>query len=222
MSVQPYRPRNHELEGWVLAPSEPTALVVFLHGFGANGADLMGLGELLAPQLPSVGFIAPDAPGRLPFGANSRFWFPLNPDLKTEDLDRGVQQARPLVSSYLEAVLHDFGLPPEKLILVGFSQGCMMALEVAPRLDVTLGHVMGLSGALAGADRLADEVKAKPPVYLGHGREDPVVPFGALDRASTALQAQGFDVEAEAYDGVGHNIPNQALQKLFTLAQDLT
>lgn len=221
-SPRAYTPANHDLEGLVLSPASPKALVMFLHGFGANGADLMGIGQAIAPHLPEVGFVAPDAPGRLPFGANSRFWFPLDPDLKAEDLDRGVQQARPLVADYINAVLHDFDLPAEKLLLVGFSQGCMMALEVAPRLQTPIGQVMGLSGALAGANRLAAEVISRPPVFLGHGTADPVVPFGAMERAQTALESADFAVTTAAYEGVAHGIPHEAIQSLFAFAQGLS
>ena len=220
-SPRAYTPINHDLEGLALSPAQPKALVLFLHGFGANGADLMGIGQALAPHLPEIGFVAPDAPGRLPFGPNSRFWFPLTPDLKPEDLDRGVQQARPLVADYIKAVLHDFDMPADKLLLVGFSQGCMIALETAPRLDTPVGQVMGLSGALAGEERLANEAISRPPIFLGHGTADPVVPFAAMDRAKNALESADFDVTSAAYEGVGHGIPNEAIQTLATFAQGL-
>ena len=181
----------------------------------------MGLGQVLAPQLPEVGFVSPDAPGRLAFGNNSRFWFPLTPDLKPEELDQGVQKARPLVADYVKAVLDDFNLPPEQLLLLGFSQGCMVALEVAPRLAAPVGQVMGLSGGLAGADRLADEVVSRPPIFLGHGTADPVVPFAALGQAERTLRKADFAVTSEAYQGLGHSIGNEAIERLASFAQAL-
>lgn len=221
MKSRPYSPRNHSLEGLALTPSCPEALVLLLHGYGANGADLMTLGEVVNARLPSVGFIAPDGPGRLPFGANSRYWFELDARLQMADLDRGVQGARPLLIDYIDALLNDFKLPAEKMLLLGFSQGGMMALEIAPRLERPLGHVMSLSSLLVGAERLPGELKSRPPIFLGHGTTDPVVPFSALSQGERVLKAHGFTVAAQAYQGVGHGIPSQAIETLANLAQTL-
>lgn len=222
MQPRAYTPTHDSLSGLVLSPTRPEALVLFLHGYGANGADLMGIGQALAPHLPSVGFIAPDAPGQLPFGYNARAWFDLDADLRAEDLDKGAQGVRPLVARYISAVLHDFDLPTSKLMLVGFSQGGMMALEVAPRLEHDLGHVISLSGRLVGADRLANELTARPPIFLGHGTADQVVPFSSLEFSSQALRGAGLSVETAAYDGIGHGIPPQAIETIRDLALALT
>lgn len=217
-----FTPHGSSLSGLVLSPTNPKSLVLFLHGYGANGADLLGIGQQLSPHMPSVGFVAPDAPQKLAFGHNSRAWFELGASLAPEDIDYGVQEARPVLVEYVNALLHTFDLPAKKLLICGFSQGCMLALEVAPRLPEPVGQVIGLSGALAGADRLAGEIVSCPPIFLGHGMEDNVVPFAAQEAAVTALKAHNFLVESKSYEGVGHGIPSAALQTLYTKTIDLT
>lgn len=221
MPARAYRPPKTDLNGLYLGPDAPRALTLFLHGYGANGADLLGLGQMLAPQLTSMGFVAPDAPQRLPFGPNAFSWFDLDPELRMEQLDQGVQQVRSLVMGYIESLLQDFDVPAQRLLLCGFSQGCMVALEVAPRLAEPLGHVVGLSGALVGVPRLQREVLSRPPIFLGHGRADPVVPFASLDRSALALREAGFTVETAGYEGIGHGISPEAIATLTQLARAL-
>ena len=220
MTSRAYTPTNHTLSGLYKGPAKPDRLAIFLHGYGANGADLMGIGEALAEHLPTTGFIAPDAPGELPGMASARQWFPLT-NLSPAELDVGVQGVRPLVSDYISAALHDFDLGYDRLVLMGFSQGCMMALEVAPRLPEAVGHVVGFSGALAGPERLESEVVSRPPIFLGHGDADQVVPFAAMGLAASTLEGTGFTVETAAYRGLGHGIDQQGMRTLFEMLKGL-
>ena len=215
MTARPFTPSGSSLSGLYAGPSQPDTLVLFLHGYGANAADLMGIGRQLASHLPKTGFLAPDAPKTLPFGAQARAWFDLDARLDPADLDRGVQAARPLVLDYLSAALRSFDLRAQNLLVCGFSQGCMMALEACPRFAQPVGQVMGLSGALAGPDRLTQEVVSRSPIFLGHGTADPVVPFAAQALAQAALTKAGFGVEVAAYAGVGHGIPPEAIRTLY-------
>ena len=188
----------------------PTALVVLLHGWGADGNDLIGLAPNLAALLPGAQFVSPHAPyscDENPFG---RQWFSLR-DRDPAILTRGAVRARTIIDRFLDDELERLGLSDDRLALVGFSQGAMMALYVALRRKRACAAVVGFSGALIGGDTLATELRAKPPVFLAHGDADPMVPFESLATAVAALGAAGLTVSWHAARGVGHGIDSESL-----------
>ena len=195
------------------AKGEARALVVFLHGYGADGADLLGLADVLGPHLPGVAFVAPDAPDRCSGGGFGFQWFPIPRfDGSTEAMAAaGVEASAADLNAFLDARLAEEGLTPDRLVLVGFSQGAMMSLHVAPRRAETVAGVVAISGRLLQPDALATEARVKPPVLIMHGDQDPVVPFGELARAGDALVAAGFPVYAHVMKGTGHGIAPDGL-----------
>ena len=187
-------------------------LVVFLHGFGSNGDDLISLAPYWAKLLPDAAFVSPNAPfpcEMTPFGFQ---WFSLESRDPQSKL-AGVKVAAPILDAYLDQQLKRFGLAEKDLALVGFSQGTMMSLHVAPRRAAAIAGVVGYSGALIGAQILAGETKSKPPVLLVHGMADQVVPFDAMAQASTGLKSVGIDVVTESRPGLPHSIDEIGLQK---------
>lgn len=192
---------------------QASSAVIFVHGYGANGADLLGLADPLAPHLPGTAFYAPDAPESCqgnPFGFQ---WFPIPwMDGSSEALARAGQlQAADDLNAFIDKVLADEGLAPEALALVGFSQGTMMALDVVPRRPAPLGAVVGFSGRLLQPEALAAEAVSKPPVLLIHGDADPMVPVQSLPEAYEALTEAGFETYAHVCKGLGHSIDNEGL-----------
>lgn len=189
------------------------SMVVFLHGYGADGADLLGLADPLAPHLPDTVFVAPDAPEPCrgnPYGFQ---WFPIpwldgSPQAEAE---AGMARSVALLDAFLDARLAEEGLTPAALALVGFSQGTMMALQVAPRRAEPVAGIVGFSGRLLAPERLAAEMRATPPVLLIHGDADEVVPFPALAEAAHGLAAAGFEVYTHVSRGVGHGIAPDGL-----------
>jgi phospholipase/carboxylesterase len=195
------------------AKGQATALVVFLHGYGADGADLLGLADVLAPHLPGVAFVAPDAPERCVGGGFGRQWFPIpwidgSPQAAA---DAGLQASTADLDAFLDARLADEGLTPDRLVLVGFSQGAMMSLHVAPRRPVEIAGVVAISGRLLRPEKLAEEAQVKPPVLLMHGDQDPVVPFADMAKAGDALVAAGFPTYGHVMQGAGHGIAPDGL-----------
>ena len=189
------------------------SIVVFVHGYGADGADLLGLGDALAPHLPDTVFLAPDAPQPCvgnPFGYQ---WFPIPwLDGSSEEAAReGMAQSVGLMDAFLDARLAEEGLGPEVLALVGFSQGAMMSLHVAPRRPAAVAGVVAISGRLLVPERLAAEAVVKPPVLLIHGDQDPVVPFADMGLAGEALVAAGFETYGHVMEGTGHGIAPDGL-----------
>lgn len=204
------------------AKGEATSVVVFLHGYGANGADLLGLADPLMPHMPGTAFVAPDAPescAGVPFGFQ---WFPIPwIDGSSEEASaEGMMRAVDDLNAYLDAVLEDEGLSAQEMILFGFSQGTMMSLHVAPRRTGEVAGVVGFSGRLLQPEALADEVVSKPPVLLVHGDQDDVVPPQSLPEAGEALNQAGFDVYAHIMKGTGHGIAPDGLSVALAFMQE--
>lgn len=194
-------------------PEAATSALVFLHGYGADGADLLGLADPLGPHLPGTAFYAPDAPEPCrnnPFG---RQWFPIPwLDGATQaDAAAGVLAATDDLNAFLDTVLTAEGLAPDGLAVVGFSQGTMMALHTLPRRAQAVAGIVGISGRLLVPERLGTEVRSRPPVLLMHGDQDQVVPYGDMDSAAQALRADGFTVSTHTMRGAGHGISPDGL-----------
>lgn len=187
-------------------------LVVLLHGYGADGNDLIGLAPLWQSVLPDAAFVSPHAPepcAMNPFGG--RQWFELSLRDPSEYW-RGVQAAAPHLNRFLDAELAKHNLDDRALALVGFSQGTMMALHVGLRRKVAPAALIGYSGLLAGPEHLKTEVTVSPPVLLVHGDQDDVIPVSALSAAETALKEAGLQVKTYVSSGVGHGIDQDGLE----------
>lgn len=189
------------------------SMVVFVHGYGADGADLLGLADPLAPHLPDTAFYAPDAPEPCAGNPMGRQWFPIPwLDGSSEEAARqGLLAAASDLNGFLDGLLAEEGLPPAALALVGFSQGAMMSLHIAPRRAVALAGVVAISGRLLQPEVLEEEAVVKPPVLLVHGDQDPVVPFQDMSLAGNALLAAGFETYGHVMQGTGHGIAPDGL-----------
>ena len=187
-------------------------LVVLVHGYGANGQDLISLGQHWRGILPDAAFISPDAPEPCPgnpFGG--RQWFPLTMR-DQEERWRGLLQAGPDLDAFLDEELEKLGLSDESLALVGFSQGTMMSLHVGIRRKRPMAAIVGFSGLLVAPERLAADVTAKPPVLLVHGEMDDLIPVQALHAARIALAAEEFAVEWHVRPELPHGIDQEGLE----------
>src|ERR1700716_2024902 len=208
-----------ELDGPRLEPRAGGAarqLVVFLPGYGADGNDLIDIGRSWQGLMPHAAFVSPHAPepcGQAPTG---RQWFPLTFRDPNERW-LGVNKAAPALERFLDAELKRRNLPPSALALVGFSQGTMMALHVGLRRRGARFAMAGPSGLLivppdADPDKLAAEIKSRPPVLLIHGDQDELIPAQALFQASSGLAALGVPVEWHLSAGIGHGIDQEGLR----------
>ncbi len=196
------------------------SLVVFLHGYGADGADLLGLADPLAQHLPDTGFLAPDAPERAQ-GGHGRQWFPI-PWLdgsSAEAAAQGLARASADLNGFLDARLAEAGLADNALVLLGFSQGAMMAMHVAPRRANAMAGVVAISGRLLEPEKIG-EIAVRPPVLLIHGDADQVVPFGSMADAGEILTGAGFDTYGHVMKGTGHGIAPDGLQVALSFLMD--
>lgn len=189
------------------------SLVVFLHGYGADGADLLGLADVLAPHLPDTAFVAPDAAERIPSAPFGQQWFaiPRFDGASLAKAEAGLQRSTDDLNAFLDQRLADEKIGPQALVLIGFSQGAMMALHVAPRRETAMAAVIAISGQLLHPERLAAETRVKPPVLVMHGDEDQVVDFSEMTAACNALVAGGFETYGHVMEGSGHGIAQDGL-----------
>lgn len=203
-------------------PEQVTSVVVFLHGYGADGADLLGLSEPLAPHLPKTAFYAPDAPEPCRNNPMGHQWFPIPWLDGSSEVDARISMGQSVgaLNDFLDTVLAAEGLSPDRMVLVGFSQGTMMALHVAPRRDRAVAGVVGFSGRLLSPDTLEAEARVKPPVLLIHGDQDEVVPFDDMAVAGQALQGAGFTVYGHVMQGTGHGISPDGLSVALAFLKD--
>ncbi len=186
------------------------SLVVFLHGYGADGNDLIDIGRMWAPVMPDTAFVSPHAPEPCAQAPVGRQWFPLA-GADPHKLRAGVLGAAPALDAFLDAELAAHGLGDDRLALVGFSQGTMMALHVGPRRANGIAGIVGYSGLLPGPEFLEAEAKHRPPVLLVHGDADPLIPAMALYAASQVLGDAGFQVEWHVRPGLQHGIDQEGL-----------
>ena len=197
-----------QLSGPQLPPAnggDATQIVVFLHGVGANGDDLIGLAPLFQQVAPGALFVSPNAPFPYDMAPMGYQWFSLG-DFASETRLAGAQATAPILDAYLDGLLAEHGLDESNMALVGFSQGTMMSLHVGLRRQKALAAIVGYSGMLVGASLLEEEIKSRPPVLLVHGQEDPLLPIDSLAHARTNLDGVGIDVEAHVRPGLGHGI----------------
>jgi phospholipase/carboxylesterase len=203
-----------DIDGPRQAPADgqsARAQVILLHGYGADGNDLIGLASYWARELPHVGFVSPHAPFPCEMSPQGRQWFSLG-DRSPESMLTGTRMAAQVIDGFIDDELQRLNLTPNKLALVGFSQGTMMSLFVGPRRAEQIAGIVGYSGRLVAPELLAGEIKTKPPVTLVHGAADEMVPAVALEQAVTGLQAVGIEAASQMRPGLGHSIDDEGLR----------
>lgn len=198
------------------------SLVVFVHGYGADGADLLGLADPLGEHLPDTVFVAPNAPEKCtgnPFGYQ---WFSIPRFDGTSEVDAkaGLDQSSQDLNAFLDGLMEEEGVTAENTILFGFSQGTMMSLHIAPRRAVAFAGVVGFSGRLLQPETLGAEAVSKLPILLVHGDQDPMVPFEEMPAAADALVAQQFEVYTHVSKGTAHGIAPDGLGVALQFMRD--
>lgn len=188
----------------------PKSLVVFLHGLGANGQDLIGLADQWANHMPDTLFLSPDAPQACdmapPEVNNSYQWFSLQ-DRSNQAILKGVEDASHILTDYLDGLVQTYQITPDKIALVGFSQGTMLGLYTAMRRPVPIACIAGYSGYLPGIEEFGlSRLPTLFPVFLRHGEADDIVPVSAFHHAKDSLSTFGYEVTGDTVPHMGHGI----------------
>ena len=159
---------------------------------------------MIAPHYPNTAFHSPNAP--IPIGGWPGYmWFGL------EDRVAGLRGVAPVVNGFIDELLEAYGLPPSKCALIGFSQGTITSLHIAPRRKEQLAGVVGFSGAMFTGDSLADEMQSKPPFVLIHGADDDVLASSETDLAAKRFEELGVPVTKHILPGLTHSIDQRGL-----------
>jgi phospholipase/carboxylesterase len=188
-----------------LSGGRPRQIVLLLHGYGSNGADLISFAPQWQRALPDALFVAPNAPQRCGRMASGYQWWPLSA-FTPQALAMGASSAAPAINEFIDRKLSQYELSEADLVIVGFSQGTMMALHVGLGREKQVAGILGYSGMLVGAADLAHRKVTKPPVCLVHGSADPIVPVAALHAAEQALRRAGIEVSTHVSAGLGHTV----------------
>ena len=202
-----------------LAKSKKTKnLVIMLHGVGSNSSDLIGLVDYLNLNQHTT-YLSPNAPHEYDMAPSGYQWFSLR-DISEEAMYLAMKKEAKLLDDYIDNKLNEYNLKPENLIVLGFSQGAMIALHVFPRRNKPINSIIAISGALINPTILASEIISKPDVLLIHGNLDQVVPFAAFDGSRKHLAAVGINCDSFVMQDTGHNINPPALLKIQKYLKD--
>jgi phospholipase/carboxylesterase len=187
-----------------LSGERPETIVLLLHGYGSNGADLISLAPTWQKALPEALFVAPNAPQRCGMGQSFQWWG--LSAFTPQALAAGATAAAPAIDAFIDRKLDQYALGEADLAIVGFSQGTMMALHVGLRRTRPVAAIVGYSGMLTGVATLAEQIRSKPPVLLVHGSADSTVPVAALHAAEKELKHLGVEVTSHVSKGLGHSV----------------
>ncbi len=190
-------------------------LVVFLHGYGADGKDLIDLANPFGMALPNAAFISPDAPYECAMSPQGRQWFPI------EEIPKGAIKASIDLLDLIKNEAKKLNLTFKDVILIGFSQGAMMSMQCLLINHTQLGAIIGYSGALreenieAANDQILNGKHnfSDTPILLIHGEEDEIVPFQSLERSKNLLNNIGFNVQTLSRKNLGHGIDPEGVSK---------
>ena len=202
------------IRGPIIEPSSgnsPKQMIIFVHGYGADGNDLIGLANYFQSTLPEVIFLSPHAPEACSMNPSGYQWF----DLTSTDpavLWSKILVAADHLNEFIDSKLLEYNIAEENLALIGFSQGTMMSLHVSLRRKNTMAAVLGYSGRLIGADLLKDDLISKPSIYLIHGDQDPMVPYQESLTAEKVLKEYSIDIKTHISEHTQHSIAEDGLR----------
>ena len=185
--------------------------VIFLHGYGANSNDLIGIANLWIESLPNTIFLSPNAPFECDFSPNTYQWFELT-SISPDSIGDGLKKAGPYLNVYIDHVSNTFKVKEENIFFVGFSQGTMMALYHLCKRENRCAGLLGYSGLLFENENFKSEIKSKFPIKLYHGKKDELINYQNSIEASKKLKTLGFDIDYSLSDDLGHGIDDKGIQ----------
>ncbi len=193
-----------------LVPEEIENIVILVHGYGADGKDLLDLGEAWQAVLPNTLFVAPDAPNRCDGNPMGFQWYPLY-DISPPAVIEGTKKAADVLYNLIDDLAQEYNVPVSRIALVGFSQGAMTSLFVGLHYNNKLAGVISYAGLLPITTPPFDI--QKPPVLLVHGEADNVVPPMGSIEAHHSLKEWEVESELILRPGLAHGIDREGLEK---------
>ena len=185
--------------------------VIFLHGYGANSNDLIGIANIWINSLPNTIFLSPNAPFECGFADNAFQWFELT-SISPESIGEGLKKAGPYLNNYIDEVSETYKIKEKNIFFVGFSQGTMMALYHLCKRNNQCAGLLGYSGLLFENESFKSEIKSKFPIKLYHGKKDELINYQNSVEASKKLKTLGFDIDHSLSDELGHGIDDKGIE----------
>ncbi|MBI3441294.1 MAG: dienelactone hydrolase family protein [Proteobacteria bacterium] len=212
-----------QLNGPIIPPQSGTAkqMIMFLHGYGSDGNDLISIGTEWEQALPDTVFISPHAPEPCEQAPMGYQWFSIRAiDRAVFEREKQAEKVTPVLNAFIDAQLKQWNIDESHLAVVGFSQGAMMAMYAMPRRQKACAAVIGYSGMLIDAQGLKNPGIVKPPVLAIHGDADDVVPPSCLAEVQSGFSAAGFKVETILRPRLGHGIDQFGLSRGIQFIQE--
>lgn len=201
------------LQGYSVLPNSGkiSKIVIFLHGFGADGQDLISLSDLYAKMLPDTVFFSPDAPDPTPFNMGYQWFSDNNWTFRDKE---GIEKSSKLLEKYIDTLIEKYNLKYKDVAIISFSQGTMTSLYALPRFKNKVAGLVAFSGLMMWQEELKDKEYHKFPVLIYHGKNDPSVDCIHSQETEKELDKLGFfDVELVIEDGLEHGISLSGIEK---------
>ena len=189
-----------------LSKNKPEKIIVLCHGYGGDGKDISALALNWQRFLPETIFLCPNAPEICSVNPQGYQWFDLSSEKEEVILEKSLEAEKKL-SIFLDQVLDNYHLQPKDLALVGFSQGCMMILQVGLKKKEKINCLIGYSGKIINQKHLSKNIVSKPKIFLMHGENDAIVPPTFLLEAKEYLNNQGIKIKTKLFKNCEHRIP---------------
>jgi len=200
---------NYNLEAISISPfskNKPQQVIVLCHGYGGDGKDISTLAINWQRFLPEAIFLCPNAPEICAVNPQGYQWFDLSSDKEELILEKSLIVEEKL-NTFIDQILNNFQLEPNNLALVGFSQGCMMSIQIALKKKKQISCLIGYSGKVINQKHLSDNIHSKPKIFLMHGANDTLVPPTHLLEAKEYLVKHGLKIKTKMFKDCEHRIP---------------
>ena len=200
---------NYNLEAISISPfskNKPQQVIVLCHGYGGDGKDISTLAINWQRFLPEAIFLCPNAPEICSVNSQGYQWFDLSSDKEELILEKSLV-AEEKLNTFIDQILNNFQLEPNNLALVGFSQGCMMSIQIALKKKKQISCLIGYSGKVINQKHLSDNIHSKPKIFLMHGANDTLVPPTHLLEAKEYLVKHGLKIKTKMFKDCEHRIP---------------
>ena len=189
-----------------LSKSKPRQAIVLCHGYGGDGRDISVLANTWQRFLPECIFLCPNAPEICVVNPQGYQWFDLTSEKEEVILEKSLI-AEEKLNIFLNQVLDNFQLDTNNLALVGFSQGCMISIQIALKKKKQINCLVGYSGKVVNQKHLSDNINSKPKMFLMHGANDTIVSPTYLLEAKEYLVSRGLKIKIKMFKDCEHRIP---------------
>ena len=197
--------------------------VILLHGYGGDGNDIAPVTINWKRFLPNTIFICPDGPETCSINPTGYQWFDLNSE-DEEYITKKASEAEKILKEFIVEIKNEFNLLNSNICLSGFSQGCMMSINVGLSNKEKFGGIIGFSGKIINRNELGNRILSRPSTLLIHGDQDEIVPPVNLLEAKDFFERNKIDITTKMLKRCGHNIPVEAsslgltfLKKIFNI-----